>query len=118
MLLAGVVLSSNLHLPLVQGVAWARMYSHYREGYAPLEALEITFSGKVPCALCEFVQKAQKEQQVLDGSMADTFKLLLPFSPVLMNLPVPRAVNWRSMETWLRPAFLRLAPETPPPRGA
>ncbi len=118
MLLAGVVLSSNLHLPLVQGVAWARMYAHYREGYAPLQALQITLSGQVPCALCEFVQKAQHEQQVLAGSLEGTFKVLLPMQAVAVNVTPPQVLNWRSFEATRCPAILGFAPETPPPRGA
>jgi hypothetical protein len=38
--LAGVLVASNLHLPLIQGIAWVRMYEHYRVGYCPRHSIE------------------------------------------------------------------------------
>jgi hypothetical protein len=119
LLILSVAFASNLHLPVIQVVAWAQMYSHYREGYSPEEALRITFSGDEPCKLCKFVQDAEKVRGSLEGTLTASFRILLPLPPLTAVLPEqPMARSWSLLEL-SAPAPLRASwPETPPPKFA
>ena len=116
--LAAMLLASNLHLPLIQLVAWARMYQHYRVGYSPMVALEVTLSGQAPCNLCKFVQAAQKEQQSFNGLLTWTAKVLLPLVAAGLCVRAPgrserqEAGLLQRLVSWCAP------PEFPPPRWA
>jgi len=116
--LAAVLLASNLHLAVIQGVAWVRMYEQYRVGYSPMLALEVTLSGQAPCNLCKFVQAAQKEQKSFEGLLTWTAKVLLPLVAMSLCVPAPPrsrrrwAGPMRQLVSWCAP------PEFPPPRWA
>jgi len=116
--LAAVLLASNLHLAVIQGVAWVRMYEHYRVGYSPMVALEVTLSGQAPCNLCKFVQAAQKEQKTFDGLLTWTAKVLLPLVAMTLFVQAPA----RSSRRWVGPVRRLVSwcapPEFPPPRWA
>jgi len=111
-------MAGNLHLPLVQVVAWSRMYSHYRESYSTDVALKITFSGEYPCPLCKIVQAAEKERHNLDGMQNSSERMLLLPLPRLALLsvdkPSVRAGHW--VEPSLKMPVEITQPETPPPR--
>lgn len=118
LLIIAVAMASNLHLPLVQAVAWTRMYAQYREVYAPAAALTITLSGQYPCALCQVVQSAEKERDNLAGALNLSEQVLLLPWPSLAAIQVvrPAAISgqWRE---WVMAASAQMAPpETPPPR--
>jgi hypothetical protein len=116
--LAGVMLASNLHLPVIQVVAWVSMYEQYRVGYSPELALEVTFSGKAPCNLCKFVQAAQKEQRTFQGMLTWTAKFLLPLLLAGLWLAPATRVSERRAEPRARTATWCAPPATPPPRWA
>jgi hypothetical protein len=119
LLIMAVAVAGNLHLPLVQAVAWARMYSHCREVYTPAVSIHITFSGQYPCTMCKLVASAEKERDNLAGSTISSLRILLP-------LPQPAILVTKPTETpryaWTEPSaftpsgFAR--PEVPPPRWA
>jgi hypothetical protein len=119
LLMAAVAMAGNLHLPLVQAVAWSRMYSQYREHYSADVALKITFSGQYPCSLCKIVQGAEKERNNLNGTVTSTYRVLLPL-PQLAAIKVdpPQVQTW----SWAEPTMLipvgSSIPELPPPRLA
>jgi len=119
LLILAVAVAGNLHLPLVQTIAWARMYSQCRQVYSPEIALSITFSGQYPCKLCEMVRTAEKQRESQPGFTAASSRLLLPLpqvAAIVVNPPVIQ--SW----TWFEPAALVPAgfslPELPPPRLA
>ncbi len=118
MALAGVLVASNLHLAVVQGVAWVRMYEHYRVGYSPMMALEVTLSGQAPCHLCKFVQAAEKTQQKFDGLLAWSAKVLLPVQATELRLAPAEQRLVRRSEPAVRLVAQSDRPEVPPPRWA
>jgi len=119
LLILAVGVAGNLHLPIVQSIAWARMYSQYRQVYSPEVALGITFSGQYPCKLCELVRSAEKEREKVPSITPASSRLLLPLPQVAAIVVNPSVIQrW----TWFEPA-VRLAagnalPELPPPRLA
>jgi hypothetical protein len=119
LLIIAVAMAGNLHLPLVQAVAWSRMYAQYRQQYSSAVALKITFSGEYPCALCKIVQGAEKERNNLAGTLTSTYRVLLPLPQVgEVNMERPMAQIWSWPDS---PALVPtggMAPELPPPRLA
>jgi hypothetical protein len=120
LLIIAVALASNLHLPLVQAVAWTRMYAQYRETYTPDVALKITFSGQYPCALCKVVQSAEKERNNLAGKLSPAEHVWLLPLPRLLALTVtpPADFSGRWHDLALNLPAARPPPATPPPRLA
>jgi hypothetical protein len=119
LLMAAVAMAGNLHLPLVQVVAWSRMYVQYREHYSSSVALKITFSGQYPCALCKIVQGAEKERGNLAGTLTSTYRVLLPLPQIAaITVERPQGQTW----SWCEPTTLvptgATTPELPPPRVA
>ncbi len=114
-----VAVAGNLHLPLVQAVAWARMYAQYREVYNAETSRHLTFSGQYPCSLCKLVAGAEKDRDSMAGTAVSSLRVLLPF-PQPVNLVVqPTEIQNGG---WTEPvAFIASAtaqPELPPPRWA
>jgi hypothetical protein len=112
-------MAGDLHLPLVQAIAWSRMYTQYRAHYSSEVALKITFSGQYPCSLCKIVQGAEKERGNLAGTLTSTYRVLLPLPQVAaIKVEPPQAQTW----SWSEPvAFIPMGettPELPPPRLA
>lgn len=120
LLLIAVAVAANLHLPLVQAVAWARMYSQYRQHFTPSQALQITFSGQYPCALCKIVQSAEAERDKCAGLITSSERALLLPLPQLAAIRVAVPPSQRSLRLepllYLPAGFAQ--PETPPPRVA
>jgi hypothetical protein len=117
-LILAVGLAGNLHLPIIQAIAWTRMYAHYREGYSVQQALEVTFSGKAPCEMCKFVQAATKERNTLNGTYTNTFRLLLPIAAAEEMHFSPNLRSWIFWETTEHLPAWAERPELPPPRWA
>jgi len=117
--MAAVAMAGNLHLPLVQAIAWSRMYAQYRQHFTAEASLKITFSGEYPCALCKVVADAEKERSNMDGTLTSTYRVLLPLPQVAaINVqPAPAQTwSWAEPETWVPSGAL--LPELPPPRLA
>jgi hypothetical protein len=75
---------------VVQVVAWSRMYSDYSGYLSPLRALEKTFDGSDPCALCVAVHHARetgREQLPRDAALGGGAEKLL-----LVSESVPAVV--------------------------
>jgi len=120
LLILAVATAGNLHLPIVQAVAWSRMYSQYRQHYPAAVALGITLSGQYPCALCKFVISAETERSKQSDLTTLTFHELLPLPDihsVVAVAPSPlRSWIWQETKNSL-PKNDSL-PEVPPPRLA
>ncbi|HTB63941.1 MAG TPA: hypothetical protein VK737_10160 [Opitutales bacterium] len=119
LLIVAVAVSANLHLPLVQTVAWARMYSRYHEVYSASISLQITFSGQYPCPLCKLVRSAEAEREPMAGSASTSLRLLLPLPQMaaLVVVPAPTPSRVGIEPPPLSPAGFA-QPELPPPRLA
>jgi hypothetical protein len=65
---------------VVQVVAWAKMFHDYSQVMPAARALQITFDGSAPCALCHVSQKAQdaaREQLPRDADLGGGMEKLL-----------------------------------------
>ena len=58
-----LILSIGGHWALLQSVAWLGMFSKNIRTCSVTEALEKTFDGKHPCALCKAVAAGKKSEQ-------------------------------------------------------
>lgn len=59
LLLFAILVANNVHLPLMQMVAWSRMFVLYSRVMPVAEAVEMTFDGDHPCPMCQSIKKAQ-----------------------------------------------------------
>jgi hypothetical protein len=50
------------HLGLLQGVAWATMIHDFSRGGSLTQAVEKTFDGKHPCAMCKKIAKVKNSE--------------------------------------------------------
>ncbi len=120
LLLIAVAGAANLHLPVVQAIAWARMYSQYRQHFPAGQALQITFSGQYPCALCKIVQSAETARDHCAGLITSSERALLLPLPQLGAISLAAPASRRSIRfepfVCLPAGFAQ--PETPPPRVA
>lgn len=108
--------SIGLHWAFLQTLAWTTMLVDNLTSTSFSAALQRTFDGKHPCALCKAVAEGKKSEK-----KADTLLRLKKFeglsTPVVMTLsplasfPSIEAPN-ASLET------VSHAPPTPPPRAA
>ena len=119
LLIMAVAVAGNLHLPLVQAVAWGRMYAQYRQVYNSEASLRLTFSGKYPCSLCKWVAGAQKERDGMAGTAVSSLRILLPLPQpvdlVVQPTEIPHG-GWSELAALIPSASV--PPEVPPPRWA
>jgi hypothetical protein len=114
--IAALAAGSGAHWIVLQGVAWTTMiidYSHH----APLtEAVEKTFDGKHPCALCETIASAEKQEQEKQVTQpVPDIKGVL--TPVLhLAEPTVAIVGWPPLVE--SAVLLSEHPPVPPPRAA
>jgi hypothetical protein len=80
------------HWAVLQSVAWAGMVNDYSRTDGLAVAVEKTFSGGYPCAMCKRIAMAQKEQEQAPASTvkAET-KLLLGLIPTSLLVIPPAA---------------------------
>lgn len=104
------------HWLALQSVAWIGMVANYSQGETLMVALESTFDGQHPCALCKVVKsgRAQERQQPavkvivkLDAVLEDVMQMPDLLETACQYLAVVRASAART-----------LAPPTPPPQVA
>ena len=115
--LGAFIFSCGGQWAVLQGVAWANMIREYSEMVPLSQAVQMTFSGQYPCAIC----KAIAEKKVQDNAkIAALFKYEKQFLPPGVEVATPRLAS--SPQTFVvREAFLRTrsdVPPTPPPRFA
>ena len=115
-LAVAILCSLDMHLPLLQVVAWSGMIAKYAHGGSFATALRETFDGDHPCRLCCAIKAARSAPR----TMISTAPLLrndvtLPESqpPVLKSASahVTLPTNSTSTEPDLFP------PPVPPPRA-
>ena len=102
---------------MLQGVAWANMIREYSEIVPVSQAIEMTFSGKYPCAMCKMIaEKKEAENAKVATLFQHEKKLTSPGffvkAPVLSEAP-------QDFVAWTQSLQVRSeAPPTPPPRFA
>jgi hypothetical protein len=104
----------GLHWAFLQSVAWVGMVVSYSQNSGISAALEKTFDGKHPCALCNAIAEGKKSEKKPEAaSLANKFEF--SYSPTAFVFVAPCAyweMGWPDL-LWAR---LSLAPPVPPPR--
>ncbi len=106
--------SIGLHWEFLQSVAWVGMVVKYSERTGIAEALEKTFDGKHPCALCKVVAEGKKsEKKPEPGPAAKKFDF--SYSAASFAFAAP-STGWEV--EWPDEAGISLTqtPPVPPPR--
>lgn len=106
------------HLALLQTIAWGNMLVDFSSRSSLSEAVEKTFDGEHPCALCKVVRKSKSEEEkkpLLKSEMK--MEVILP-APV--KLPFPRSTELEFRVTEYSGAFAEVCLAVPlqPPRAA
>jgi hypothetical protein len=103
---------------VLQSVAWAGMLRDYSRGAGFGAAVEKTFSGKYPCAMCCKIADAQKKQE----QSAPMLKVDKKAEVILVTRVValvPPSPLWELVPRSLRtPPPVLFAPPRPVPRAA
>jgi hypothetical protein len=97
-----------------QVIAWGNMIREYSEMVPLAQAVEMTFSGKYPCAICKAIaERKSSEQQKQIALLKAEKKFPLP---VIVKLAPPMIAD----VAYLEPTFVfssrAESPPTPPPR--
>jgi hypothetical protein len=104
--------------PVLQVVAWANMIREYSQMVPLATAVQMTFSGHYPCALCKaLAQKNQSEDNNKIAALVSHEKKLLPAALVMS---VPETDNSPLVFRTAQPRLETRSdsPPTPPPRLA
>jgi hypothetical protein len=102
------------HWVVLQSVAWMGMVVNYTQHAESLsQAVEKTFDGRHPCALCQVVKSGRAEEQKREPA-----KVVLKFEAVLssyVQLRPPVGIPRHYAAVVGEPATVDFAPPTPPP---
>jgi len=108
------------HWAVLQSVAWAGMVSDYSRTDGFAAAVQKTFSGEYPCAMCKRIAMAEKQQEQAPVSNVKVeTKLLLgliPTSPLVVPPTARRGTYPPILDSLLVSRSDR--PPTPVPIGA
>jgi hypothetical protein len=87
---AALFLSAGGHMALLQGVAWANMIRDYSRTGSVTSALEKTFDGKHPCAMCKKIAKQRTQDQKAPATVKAEKKaeVFVALSSQIVPLPV------------------------------
>jgi hypothetical protein len=113
--LAAFALSCGGQWGLLQGLAWANMIREYAQVVPLAQAVQMTFSGHYPCAMCKLIaEKKTKQDQA--GLLAKQDKKQAPIIAALATVDRPASpLVFPVRETSL--VTRADVPPTPPPRG-
>lgn len=117
LLLATIAFSSGLHVVVIQVYGWARMYLEYSEYMSSEEALELTFSGREMCGVCEAADniRDQMEHTFSDYYSVSLSVMVLPAaSQRSLIVPEPGELEFPAFDA-VQLAGLRSPPELRPP---
>jgi hypothetical protein len=117
-LLAAWFLATGNQWDFVQVFAWTRMFAGYVETMSVRNAIEETFDGEKPCALCCAVRRAkERENKEIPPEARLRDKLVLVYQPtvfVVSASSVPEKWREACVTTSGRD---RARPAVPPPRA-
>lgn len=118
LLIGALIVSMGGHLALLQTIAWGNMLVDFSSRSSLSEAVEKTFDGEHPCALCKVVRKSKSEEEkkpLLKSEMK--MEVILP-APVKVPFPRGTAVVFGVTEYSGTFVEVCLAVPTRPPRTA
>lgn len=115
MVVAAICLSLGMQWAALQGIAWTGMLIHFSKEGSLMAAVEKTFDGEHPCALCKAVEEGKRKSQ--DTTAKAPLKkmeaaLTVKLSPLIA--PAPERMAYAALDERGTP---RLAlPQGKPPR--
>lgn len=86
---AALFLSVGGHLALLQGVAWVTMIRDYSRTGSVTAAVEKTFDGKHPCALCKKVAAQRTHEEKAPATVKAEKKAEVFIASASSPLPLP-----------------------------
>ena len=113
--LAAFALSCGGQWGLLQGLAWANMIREYSQVVPLAQAVQMTFSGHYPCAMCRMIaeKKTHQDEATL---LAKHDKKLAPITAAIAAVARPASpLVFPAPKTSL--VTRADVPPTPPPRG-
>lgn len=117
LLIAALVLSIGLHWAVLQSAAWVGMIVNYTRDGSVGEAIQKTFDGAHPCALCRLVEQGTSKEKGPQKKAPDPEKVILSLVTVdELVMPAPGHPDFAPLTA--RPTQRRAAPPVPPPRAA
>jgi hypothetical protein len=114
--LVAFIFSCGGQWAVFQGIAWANMIRDYSQMVPLTQAVQMTFSGKYPCAICKAIaeRKSSEQQKMLTLEKFDK-KFLPPITARSINLDCSPMVYWDTPDSL---QFRNDSPAVPPPRSA
>jgi len=93
---AALFLSAGGHLALLQGVAWATMIRDYSRTGSVTAAMEKTFDGKHPCAMCKKIaaQRTHEERAPASVKVEKKAEVFIALGTAIVPLPIVRSFNY------------------------
>ena len=107
--------SLGFHWAFFQSLAWVGMVVNYSQDASLKEALEKTFDGKHPCALCKEIDKNKRSEKKAELLLpVSKFEFLALRSQFIFTAP---SSFWHlaAVQDYLK--SLPRTPPTPPPRA-
>jgi len=115
-ILAAFVFSCGGNWAVLQGVAWANMIREYSQMVPFTQAVQMTFSGEYPCAICKAIaEKKSSEQQ--KALALEKYEKKFPL-PVAVAVASPNVSDFCYEDFALSLSSRAETPPTPPPRQA
>jgi hypothetical protein len=116
-ILVAFIFSCGGQWPVLQGLAWANMIREYSEVVPLAQAVQMTFSGNYPCALCQAIVEKRNSENTKVAALFQHEKQILP-----PGLVIAKRMAEISAQTFvMKESALRIrseAPLVPPPRLA
>ena len=93
---AALFLSAGGHLALLQGVAWATMIRDYSRTGSVTAAVEKTFDGKHPCAMCKKIasQRSHEEKAPVTVKAEKKAEVFIALGAAIVPLPIVRSFSY------------------------
>jgi hypothetical protein len=115
-IVTALAFSIGLHWGFLQSVAWVGMVVSYSHDGSFGEALEKTFDGKHPCALCKAIAKGKKSDRKSEYPAAGK-KLEFSYSRAVFVFCAPTHFLWEVGGLDERPDSANSPPPVPPPKA-
>jgi hypothetical protein len=111
-----LIISVGGHWAILQSVAWAGMLARFSQTMSFSQAVQNTFDGQHPCALCQAVKQGQEaERKESQFQPPEKLTLCLNSQPATLPLP-PAAIH--AFAATAHPGCFLAQPPHPPPRAA
>lgn len=93
---AALFLSAGGHLALLQGVAWATMIKDFSRSGSVTTAVQKTFDGKHPCALCKKIsaERSHEEKAPVTVKAEKKAEVFVASKSAIVPLPIVRCFSY------------------------